>query len=79
MRIRLDGNVVHEKPHVTAGEMSRVILVPLKSAKTITLEVDFGDNYGVQDKLDWIEPALVKGSGVAPASVAPATTTTTAP
>ncbi len=79
VRIRLDGNVVHEKQHVTAGELSPVILVPLKSAKTITLEVDFGDNYGVQDKLDWIEPALVKGSGVAAAPIAPATAPTTAP
>lgn len=74
VRIRLDGEVVHEKAHVTAGEISSVILVPLKKAKTITLEVDFGDNYGVQDKLDWIEPALVKGSGVAPASPTTATT-----
>jgi hypothetical protein len=65
VRVLLDGKVVHERKSFTAGEISPVILAPLGSAKTITLEVDFGGNYGVQDRFNWIEAALVKGSGVA--------------
>ena len=41
-----------------------VILVPLNNAKLLTLEVDFGGNYNVQDRLNWIEPALVKSRAV---------------
>jgi hypothetical protein len=85
VRVKLDGKVVHERPRLTAGELSPVVLVPLGNAKTLTLEVDFGGNYGVQDRFNWIEPALVKGSGAPPptppvpataaaAAAAPATT-----
>ena len=31
-----------------------------KDAKRITLEVDWGDTYDVQDRFNWIEPALLK-------------------
>jgi hypothetical protein len=67
VRIKLDEKVVHERAKLTAGELSPVVLVPLGAAKTLTLEVDFGGNYGVQDRFNWIEPALVKGSGAPPA------------
>lgn len=67
VRIKLDDKVVHERQKVRAGELSPVVLVPLGDAKSLTLEVDFGGNYGVQDRFNWIEPALVKGSG-APAA-----------
>ena len=74
VRVKLDDKLVHERQKFTAGEISPVVLVPLGSAKTLTLEVDFGGNYGVQDRFNWIEPALVKGSGAPPASPAPAAT-----
>jgi len=66
VRIKLDNKVVHERAKLTAGELSPVVLVPLGNAKTLTLEVDFGGNYGVQDRFNWIEPALVKGTGAPP-------------
>ncbi|HYO10063.1 MAG TPA: NPCBM/NEW2 domain-containing protein, partial [Tepidisphaeraceae bacterium] len=73
VRIKLDDAVVHEKPSVTAGALSPVIVVPLGgSARTLTLEVDFGGNYNVQDRLNWIEPALVKQNPVPPSSPPPA-------
>jgi hypothetical protein len=71
VRILLDGKVSHEKKNVTAGQLSPVILVPLNNAKSLTLEVDFGGNYNVQDRLNWIEPALVKSVPAAAASPAP--------
>jgi hypothetical protein len=78
VRVKLDGKVVHERAKLTAGELSPVVLVPLGNAKTLTLEVDFGGNYGVQDRFNWIEPALVKGSGAPPPPPPPAAATTAA-
>ena len=76
VRVKLDDRVVHERQKLTAGELSPVVLVPLPAgAKTLTLEVDFGGNYGVQDRFNWIEPALVKGSGAPPSPPAPAAST----
>jgi hypothetical protein len=61
-RILLDGKVVHERKNFGAGELSPVVQVPLGNARSITLEVDYGENYGVQDHFNWIEPALVKSA-----------------
>jgi hypothetical protein len=48
------------------------VIVPLgASAKRLTLEVDFGGNYNVQDRFNWIEPALVTAAAI-PAPPAPA-------
>jgi hypothetical protein len=60
VRIKLDGTTAFEKPHVAAGELSDVVSLDLKSARTLTLEVDYGENYDVQDRLNWIEPALIR-------------------
>ena len=60
VRILLDGKVVYEQPHVRAGTLSPVIVVDIKSAMKLTLEVDYGDNMDTQDRLNWIEPALLK-------------------
>jgi hypothetical protein len=60
VRVRLDDKVVHEQQHVRAGRLADVVRVELGDAKRLTLEVDFGDGYDVQDRLNWIEPALVK-------------------
>jgi hypothetical protein len=79
VRVKLDGKVVHERQKLTAGELSPVVLVPLGNAKTLMLEVDFGGNYGVQDRFNWIEPALVKGSGAPPPPPPSATTAATKP
>jgi len=88
VRVKLDDKVVYERKDFTAGELSPVVLVPLGSAKRLTLEVDFGANYNVQDRFNWIEPALLKASVIptpppapppATPGVAPATSPSTAP
>jgi hypothetical protein len=60
VRVKLDDKVAYEQQHVRAGTLSPVVLLDLAGAKRITLEVDFGDNGAAQDRLNWIEPALLK-------------------
>lgn len=59
VRIRLDDKVVHEKTRVKSGDVSSLVRLPLGNAKSITLEVDYGDAYDVQDDLYWLDPALL--------------------
>jgi hypothetical protein len=73
VRIKLDDKVVHERKDFVAGEISPLVVVPIRGAKTLTLEVDFGGNYNVQDHLNWIEPALVKSSAIPQPATAPTT------
>ncbi|MDB5358687.1 MAG: hypothetical protein JWN24_5140 [Phycisphaerales bacterium] len=69
VRILLDGKSVYEQQHVRAGAISAVVLEDIKSARKLTLEVDYGDNMDTQDRLNWIEPALLKQK---PATTQPA-------
>jgi hypothetical protein len=62
LRIKLDGKVVYEQPHVHGGDLSPVIVQQLAGAKTLTLEVDFGDRMDTRARLNWIEPALLKNA-----------------
>jgi hypothetical protein len=62
VRIRLDDKVVHERTDFTAGELSPVVQFPLDAAKQLVLEVDYGKTYDVQDRFNWIEPALLKSA-----------------
>jgi hypothetical protein len=71
VRVKIDGKTVHERTGFTAGELSPVVLVPLNNAKQLTLEVDFGGNYNVQDRLNWIAPALITATAI-PSSPVPA-------
>jgi hypothetical protein len=60
VRVLLDGKVAYEQAHVRAGTLSAVVALDLKGAKKLTLEIDYGDNMDTQDRLNWIEPALLK-------------------
>lgn len=60
VRILLDGKVVHEQAHFKAGTLSPVVKVSLNGASTLTLEVDYGLTMDVQDRFNWIEPALLR-------------------
>jgi hypothetical protein len=80
VRVKLDDKVVHEKQNVRAGILSPVLVVDLQGAKTLTLEVDYGSGTDVQDRLVWLEPALLKKKPEEPApAVAPATAAEVAP
>ena len=60
VRIKVDEKVVHEKQNVRGGTLSPVITVDLAGAKALSLEVDYGSGTDVQDRLVWLEPALLK-------------------
>ena len=77
VRIKLDDRVAYEKADVRAGALSPVVLLDINREKTITLEVDYGQTYDVQDRFNWIEPALLKVKPEAP--VAPTTSPSTRP
>ncbi len=59
VRIKLDGQVVHEVQDFRSGVINPVT-IELKDAKLLTLEVDYGKSNDTQDRLNWIEPALLK-------------------
>lgn len=65
VRVKLDDRVAYEKEHIKSGPLSEVVKLNLKGAKRLTLEVDYGENYDVQDRLNWIEPALLGASSSA--------------
>ena len=60
VRILVDDKVVHAQKDFRAGVLTPVIEADLSHAKTLTLEVDYGQGLDVQDRLNWIEPAIVK-------------------
>jgi hypothetical protein len=61
VRILAGGKVVHEAKNVGPGELSPVVVVELpSSARTLTLEVDYGEGIDVEDRLSWLEPALLR-------------------
>jgi hypothetical protein len=72
VRIKVGDKIVHEKQNVRGGTLSQVITVDLAGAKSLTLEVDYGSGTDVQDRLVWLEPALLKKKPAdAPAPAAP--------
>lgn len=58
--ILLDDQPVHTNKGFKSGTLSPLIEIPLGQAKTLTLVVDYGKNLDVQDRLNWIEPAIVR-------------------
>ncbi len=59
VRIWLDGKNVLDKGGLTSQTPAEVFETPVGAARTLTLEVDFGENFDVQDQLYWIEPAFI--------------------
>lgn len=76
VRIIVDDKVVHEQANVRAGTLSAPVTVDLNGGKTLTLEVDFGQNIDSQDRLNWIEPALLKHKPAAAVDAPPVTPAT---
>jgi hypothetical protein len=60
IRILLDGKLVHEQQHFRAFKLSPLIAVELGDARELTLEVTAGGVTDTQDRLDWIEAALIR-------------------
>lgn len=60
VRIRVGESVAYELADLSAATPVQTVVVPLNGAKQITLEVDYGKTYDVQDRVVFIEPALLK-------------------
>ena len=59
VRVLLDDKVVHERRNVRPGQLPGQVVVDLGGAKSITLEVDYGRMIDSNDRLNWLEPALL--------------------
>ena len=75
VRVLLDGQVAYEEKDFRAFKISPVRTVELKGARQLTLEVTAAGPTDAQDRLDWIEAALVRQASPA---TAPAATSRTA-
>jgi len=68
VRIKLDGRTVYEQADVDTAALSPVLTFPLDGARRLTLEVDYGRNFDVQDRFNWIQPALTQAVSQAPST-----------
>lgn len=59
-RIYLDDKPVYEQKNVKAGRIWDAVTIPLHGAKTLSLEVDYGENYATEDRFVWLDPALIR-------------------
>ncbi len=60
VNIRVDGEVRHERESVRRGSLLGPVRIDVRRADRIELTVDFGRLGGIQDRFDWIEPAVVR-------------------
>ncbi|HEX4053738.1 MAG TPA: NPCBM/NEW2 domain-containing protein [Tepidisphaeraceae bacterium] len=60
VRIYLDDKVAFQRVNVKAGRIYPLVLLPLAGAKTLSLEVDYGENYATEDRFVWLDPALIR-------------------
>jgi len=58
--ILVDGRPRFDKTHVRRGILHGPIRLDVSRAGRIALIVDFGDNGDLQDRFDWVEPALIR-------------------
>ncbi len=59
--IRVDGSPRFESKHVRRGTLHGPVRIDVRRAKELELIVDFGENGDLQDRFNWIEPALIRG------------------
>jgi len=62
VRIIVDQKIVNEFTHVRFGTISPAVNVDISSAKSISLEVDYGDNLDAQDRFVWLDPAFLRNA-----------------
>jgi hypothetical protein len=59
IRIWLDDRKVLDRADLTSDTALETFETRIGDARTVTLEVDFGENFDVQDQIYWIEPAFI--------------------
>lgn len=60
VEIRIDGQVRHTTQGVRPGILHGPVRIDVQGSNRIELLVDFGKNGTLQDRFNWIEPALIR-------------------
>jgi hypothetical protein len=60
VEIRIDGQLRFAQEDIAPGKLHGPIRLDVTGAKRIKLTVLFGQNADLQDRFDWIEPALIR-------------------
>ena len=60
VEIRVDGQLAYQQARVTPGRLHGPIRLDVTGAQRIKLTVLFGANADLQDRFDWVEPALIR-------------------
>ncbi|MHC4090088.1 MAG: NPCBM/NEW2 domain-containing protein [Planctomycetota bacterium] len=58
--MRIDGQLRFAQEDIAPGKLHGPIRLDVTGAKRIKLTVLFGQNADLQDRFDWIEPALIR-------------------
>ncbi len=58
--ILVDGVTKHERASLGRGTLVGPVRIDVSGAKRIELLVDFGRMGGIQDRFDWLEPAIIR-------------------
>jgi hypothetical protein len=58
--VTVDGQRRFEQAHVRRGKLFGPVRIDVHDAQRLDLLVDFGDNGDLQDRFDWVEPALIR-------------------
>jgi len=60
MAVRVDGRIRHDRRSLQRGTLVGPVRIDVAGANRVELIVEFGRHGGIQDRFDWIEPALVR-------------------
>jgi len=60
VHILVDGKVRYGREQVRRGSLFGPVRLDVGSARHLELVVDFGENGDIQDRFNWIEPALIR-------------------
>lgn len=58
--IQVDGHRRYEQKNVRAGKLHGPVRLDVTKARQLELIVDFGEQGDIQDRFNWIDPALIK-------------------
>jgi hypothetical protein len=62
-RVRVDGEPVHQVENVKGGAVPRPLTVEVAGKRELTLEVDFGADFHLGDRADWLGALFQFGDG----------------
>ncbi len=59
VRFKLDDTTSYEMAGVSAATPMQTVTIPVNTAKKLTIEVDYGKTFDVQDRVLFIDPAFL--------------------